>query len=317
MSTESQAIRLVAKLMTEINPFHALDKLAADLIASIDPRAKSLLVTIWGDSIFPRGGSPWLGGLIELARPFGVSERLVRTSVRRLTREDWLVSTRLGRRSRYSLTESGRRRFEDARRRIHADAPKQWDGRWLTVFTGLGELGRGAREALRRELLWLGFGAVAPNVFAHPAADRAALEHVLGDLGAAGQTVVMTGTAASLPGRRGAHALLRDCWDLAGLSASYQAFVERFGPVRAALAAADGVGGGEGDNDESGFVLRTLMVHEYRRILLRDPDLPDALLPADWAGAAARRLRAGIHRLGASRLERHVDSVLGVPAAKP
>jgi phenylacetic acid degradation operon negative regulatory protein len=322
MSTESQAIRLVAKLMTEINPFHALDKLAADLTASIDPRAKSLLVTIWGDSIFPRGGSPWLGGLIELARPFGISERLVRTSVRRLTREDWLVSTRLGRRSRYSLTESGRRRFEDARRRIHADAPKQWDGRWLTVFTGLGELGRGAREGLRRELLWLGFGAVAPNVFAHPAADRAALEHVLGDLGAADHTVVMAGVAAPWLGEARAHALLRGCWDLAGLSAAYQAFVERFGPVRAALAAAgrDGGGegdGGEGDNGESGFVLRTLMVHEYRRILLRDPDLPEALLPADWAGAAARRLRAEIHRLGASRLERHVDSVLGVPAANP
>ncbi|MHA1568660.1 MAG: PaaX family transcriptional regulator [Alphaproteobacteria bacterium] len=303
--------------MTEINPEYALDKLAAELTAAIDPRAKSLLVTIWGDTIFPRGGSPWLGGLIELARPFGVSERLVRTSVQRLTREDWLVSTRLGRRSRYSLTESGRRRFEDARRRIHASAPKPWDGRWVTVFTGLGELGRGAREALRRELLWLGFGAVAPNVFAHPAVDGAALDHVLGDLGAADHTVVMTGVAVPGLGGRRAQALLRECWDLAGLSASYQAFVERFEPVRAAMAAADRDGGRDGGGGESSFVLRTLMVHEYRRILLRDPDLPDALLPADWAGAEARRLRGEIHRLGGGRLERYVDAVLGAAARSP
>ncbi len=320
MSTESQAIRLVAKLMTEIKPSHALDKLAADLIAAIDPRAKSLLVTIWGDALFPRGVSPWLGGLIALARPFGVSERLVRTSVQRLTHEDWLVSTRLGRRSRYGLTENGRRRFEDASRRIHAGAPKPWDGRWVTIFTGLGELGRSAREALRRELLWLGFGALAPNVFAHPSVDRAALDHVLAGLGAADRTVVMTGVAAPGPGARRAHALLRECWDLAGLSAAYQAFVERFEPVRAALAAAAAAADREGGDEcgESRFVLRTLMVHEYRRILLRDPDLPAELLPADWAGAEARRLRAEIHRLGAGWLERHVDSVLGaVPAAVP
>lgn len=309
--------------MPEIRPSRALDKLAADLTAAIDPRAKSLLVTIWGDSIFPRGGSPWLGGLIELARPFGVSERLVRTSVARLTREDWLVSTRLGRRSRYSLTESGRRRFEDASRRIHAAAPKPWDGRWVTVFTGLGELGRGGREALRRELLWLGFGALAPNVFAHPSADGDALDHVLAGQGAADHTLVMTGVAAPGLGARRAHALMRGCWDLAGLSAAYQAFVERFEPVRAALAAADRDGSWEAGEDggESGFVLRTLMVHEYRRILLRDPDLPDELLPADWAGAGARRLRAEIHRLGGSRLERHVDAVLDAvldaPARSP
>lgn len=307
--------------MTEINPSRALDKLAADLIAAIDPRAKSLLVTIWGDAIFPRGGAAWLGGLIALARPFGVSERLVRTSVQRLTREDWLVSTRLGRRSRYSLTENGRRRFEDASRRIHADAPKKWDGRWLTLFTGLGELGRGQREALRRELLWLGFGALAPNVFAHPSADRAALDHVLAGLGAADHTVIMTGVAAPWLGQRRAHALLRECWDLAGLSAAYRAFVERFEPVRAALRAADREAANREAGGESGFVLRILMVHEYRRILLRDPDLPAELLPADWAGAEARRLRAEIHRLGGSWLERHVDAVLDAvpdaPAGSP
>jgi phenylacetic acid degradation operon negative regulatory protein len=34
-------------------------------------------------------------------------------------------------------------------------------------------------------------------------------------------------------------------------------------------------------------VIRTLLIHEYRKIHLQDPLLPPALLPAGWIGAAA------------------------------
>jgi DNA-binding transcriptional regulator PaaX len=38
---------------------------------------------------------------------------------------------------------------------------------------------------------------------------------------------------------------------------------------------------------EQAFVVRTLLIHKCRRVLLRDPRLPAALLPLDWPGAAA------------------------------
>jgi phenylacetic acid degradation operon negative regulatory protein len=38
--------------------------------------------------------------------------------------------------------------------------------------------------------------------------------------------------------------------------------------------------------------VRTLLIHAYRRVLLRDPLLPAALLPLDWPGAAAMRYAA-------------------------
>ena len=38
---------------------------------------------------------------------------------------------------------------------------------------------------------------------------------------------------------------------------------------------------------ESAFVIRTLLIHEYRKIHLKDPLLPPALLPPDWVGATA------------------------------
>src|SRR2546429_7323010 len=34
----------------------------------------------------------------------------------------------------------------------------------------------------------------------------------------------------------------------------------------------------------------TTLFRSYRRVLLRDPNLPEALLPADWPGVQARQL---------------------------
>ena len=42
--------------------------------------------------------------------------------------------------------------------------------------------------------------------------------------------------------------------------------------------------------------LRLMLVHEWRRIVLRDPGLPPDLLPPDWPGHAARRHAAGLYR---------------------
>jgi phenylacetic acid degradation operon negative regulatory protein len=57
-----------------------------------------------------------------------------------------------------------------------------------------------------------------------------------------------------------------------------------FGPLDEALTRAVRPAG------ETAFVLRTLLVHEYRRIHLRDPQLPASLLPRSWAGADAHEL---------------------------
>jgi phenylacetic acid degradation operon negative regulatory protein len=39
-----------------------------------------------------------------------------------------------------------------------------------------------------------------------------------------------------------------------------------------------------------------LLIHYYRRVVLRDPLLPESLLPADWPGRAARALCGEIYR---------------------
>src|SRR5215469_14957210 len=126
-------------------------------------RGGSLIVTIFGDAISPRGGVVTLGSLIRIAGVFGLAERLVRTSVARLAKEGWLVARREGRQSEYRLTRSGAQRFSEATRRIYGTSPDSWEGRWTLVILPPGS-GRNPREELR----WLGFGQLSPGTFAHP-----------------------------------------------------------------------------------------------------------------------------------------------------
>lgn len=126
------------------------------------PRANSLIITVYGDMIAPHGGAVWLGGFIRLVEPLGLNARLVRTSVFRLSREKWLVSEQIGRRSYYGLTETGRRRFEHAYRRIYEDSRDAWDGDWRVVLLTGDALAPAARRVtqgiavggLRRDRAW-------------------------------------------------------------------------------------------------------------------------------------------------------------------
>jgi phenylacetic acid degradation operon negative regulatory protein len=59
--------------------------------------------------------------------------------------------------------------------------------------------------------------------------------------------------------------------------------------------------------------VRTLLIHAYRRVLLRDPLLPPALLPLDWPGAAAYALCRDFYRLTHRDAERHLAATLTEP----
>lgn len=276
------------------------------LVARLTLRGKSLIITVFGDAIMPHGGRAWLGSLIRLLKPLGLSERMVRTAVFRLAKDDWLEATPIGRRSYYGLTESGRHRFEAAHRRIYQARRTAWDGVWHLVVVPA-DLPQRRRDELKRQLGWLGFGQMAPNVLAHPAPDAEALRQTLTDLRLGDKVLVMNGsadpTSPSAPLRR----LTAQCWDLARLEADYADFLGTFRPVRRALDSA-------GTLDPAlCFAVRILLIHDYRRVLLRDPLLPDELLPANSRGLAARALCRNLYRLTLEPAERHLMSVLETP----
>src|SRR5438309_10142175 len=76
-----------------------------------DTSARTLLVTVFGDSIEPHGAEVWIGSVARLVDPLGINERLVRTSLNRLVVDGLLAARRLGRRSFYSVAPSARPEF--------------------------------------------------------------------------------------------------------------------------------------------------------------------------------------------------------------
>lgn len=242
-------------------------------------RSGSLIVTVFGDSLAPRGATVSLGSLIRLMQPFGLEERLVRTSVARLAADGWLETERHGRQSDYRLTEHGRARFADATLRIYGQSPDVWDGRWTLVILPQGK--RGARERAREELTWLGFGQLAPGVLAHPARDAAQVRRELQELKLLDEVILIEGTAN---GGTDNHHLALAAWDLAELSRGYKRFMALFEPLQKVLAKDATL------EPETAFIVRTLLIHEYRKVHLRDPLLPRSLLPEDWVGASAYEL---------------------------
>ncbi len=279
-----------------------VDELLAEFHRRRPIRAGSLIVTVYGDAIAPRGGTVWLGSLIRLLEPFGLSPRLVRTSVYRLSRDGWLTSRQMGRRSYYSLTRSGWRAFEKAYRRVYAEPHQDWDGRWTLVITN--EVPNGERESVRRELGALGFGSIAPGVLAHPAPSREMLAASLQDLDVQGDLIILHARNDGLATSRPLNRLVRDVWNLDALSAEYERFLRRFRPLYRALQGAHRLDPGRA------FVVRTLLIHEGRRLMLRDPQLPEEVLPDDWEGSAARLLTRNLYQLTYAAAERHLSQIL-------
>ncbi|MCL7929189.1 phenylacetic acid degradation operon negative regulatory protein PaaX [Halomonas llamarensis] len=277
-------------------------------------RAGSLIITIYGDAIVPRGGTVWLGSLSKLVKPIGINERLVRTSVYRLTHETWLQGEKVGRRSYYSLSGPGRRRFEQAFKRVYYGTQPPWSGQWTLVL--LTQLDTARRQKVRDELEWLGFGHFASGVLAHPTLNPSEANAALQELGAAEESIVMQTEAVEPLASKPLRLQVRESWNLDTLADDYQRFLIQFRPLWKALNEENHLG------EEDCFIARTLLIHEYRKVQLRDPQLPDELLPTAWEGRNAHQLCRNIYRTIYKRaelwLERQLETAEGpLPAPGP
>jgi len=246
----------------------------------LDLRANSLLITVFGDAFAPRRQSIWLGSLITLLGLFDLSPRLVRTSAFRLSADDWFVATRAGRRSYYGLSDVGLLRMQHADQRIYEFNLPQWDGNWTLVLLDAG-MRASDRQHLQRELLWESFGRLSSHVFAHPHVNLRALSEITRTVGVHDQVAVLR--ADKLPAWPDAplQNILHATFDLTRVSAAWTQFITRFAPLEGHM---------EQLEPAQAFMARTLLIHEYRRVLLRDPNLPRAFLPHGWPGVRARQL---------------------------
>ncbi|MFZ5689820.1 MAG: PaaX family transcriptional regulator C-terminal domain-containing protein [Pseudomonadota bacterium] len=246
-------------------------------------RIWSLIVTLYGDAIVPRGGSIWIGSLIEIMALFGIDPGHVRTAVSRLSSDGWLASTKRGRASYYRLTKSGEAEFLQATQRIYSGIPVVQGGMQVAVIGPAAHDPAGLRAALQAA----GYAAVSPVI-------HVGFGTVPADLGAGEGLFVMT------PRPEDRRALAAAAFRTDDVSQGYRDFIAQFAPLAAAAES-------RAPGEEDALVARTLLIHAFRRVVLRDPGLPAELLPSDWQGEAARALAARIYALVAGPSERFLD----------
>lgn len=245
-------------------------------------RTWSLVITFFGDSIVPRGGEVWLGTLTTLMNGLGFDDQAVRAAVSRLTKDGWLSRRRIGRNSFYRLLEDGNREFASATDRIYGTGPAAFDGT-LTLLSAKTSMAKSATVSEYASLLGKqGWGRMAPTVFCH-FGNWACPDPLISDF------LRIEGTIAADEARD----LVAQAWDLSDVDEAYGKLLVDFEAVSAALFGKNGAAAEFVPFDA--LMLRTILLHCFRRIALRDPLVPVDLLPSDWAGQRARDMTARLY----------------------
>lgn len=259
----------------------ALDAVLAHL-GTAPTRTGSVIATVYGDAVQPRGGSLQLADLLQLMRRLGASDGVVRTAVSRLSKDGVLHGRRAGRRSAYALTPAADAEFRKAVPLIYGSGCQEWDGRLHLAFPEPGTDRSGLDAA--------GYALLAPGVLVSPWPAPGSVPA----LGASGPADTMRQLAAR-------------AWPLGPLADALTMFADAMRPLWPVPAL----------EPLDAMATRIVVIHGWRRIALRDPRLPTGLLPADWPGRAARRQCTDIYAAVVPASEAWLDSASAGDAALP
>ena len=219
-------------------------------------RVWSLIITFFGDAVALRGGRVALSTLQDAMGLLDIEPGAVRTALSRLAGEGWVEREREGRLSFYKLTDQGQAAFDEPTKRIYAGAAREWDGEWTVAIETLDNSNRLGEH---------GFVALGGKAWLRTGGEVSGLPEDL---------LVISGKGSDLPDP------LLSLWKLDDHAAHYTAFIADW----------QSFGTPEDLSPDDAMAARTLLLHDWRRIVLRDPALPDALLPTDWIGHKARDL---------------------------
>lgn len=221
------------------------------LLALGGQRVWSLMVTLFGDLAQTDGSTIEGPVLSSIMAEMDVRPEAVRVALHRLRNDGWIASTKYGRTGRHGLTPTSRIETRNASTRVYASPPAQNEN-WLLALTQDTSIPSSA------DMGKCGFAALLPRVY-------------LGGIAACAPKGVLT-----LEGTR-APDWLREQISSHMLQEEYSALLP------ALEYAAETLHSGEIDTLQTA-ALRCLIVHNWRRIVLRHPALPRKLLPDTWAG---------------------------------
>jgi phenylacetic acid degradation operon negative regulatory protein len=261
--------------------------------------ARSALFDLYGDHLAARGGEAPVAALVRCLSALEIAPPAVRTAVSRMVSQGWLAAVRLPSGPGYALTPQAVRRLDEAGARIYRTRDEPWDGHWqLVAVDRLRD--RSQRDRLRTGLRYLGYGAIDDTTWiaARPSSELNAL--------LTAENVAAERFTASHDGDT--VAMIDRVWDLAALGAAYDDWLAKARTVVAGI--------NPNASDESAFAARSRLLHEWRKFLFTDPQLPATLLPNDWSGRRAAQYFDDEATRLMPAATRFVDNCLGTNGEK-
>lgn len=240
--------------------------------------ARSLLLTMLGEFVYPAGGSVWTSTIVAGLDTVAITERNARQAVARLGEQGVVDAERHGRRTQWHLTARGTELLAAGTERIYSFGRRahDWDGTWLLVICSIPETQRAVRHQFRTRLTFEGFGFLSPTIAVSPHPERQqAANDLIVELGLDDTAVTFVSTSGSMTSDGD---VLAAAWDLDALERNYQSFLAEFDHDRGATTPADAFG----------EMLR--VVDTWRRFPFLDPELPSSLLPSTWIGSRAHQV---------------------------
>jgi len=258
----------------------------AALSEGAELRTWSLIVTVFGDMARAPGAEVPGPVLSALTRAIGIRPEAMRVALHRLRKDGWIASRRAGRVSHYFLTDAGRAQSDTATARIFARHPPAAQS-WHVAIAG--PQNPPARLALDGAMA-AGYVTLAPGAWLGAGPAPETLDPGL---------FVLDGTTLRLPG------WLSEALMPPALTQAYGEFDIVLARVAALLA-----GGFDSLSPTDRTAIRVLLVHRWRRLVLRHADLPDRFFAADWPGVRVRdRVHSLLDRLGHPSLADVADAI--------
>lgn len=249
----------------------------------MDLRPQSLFFALVGEHLL--GSTRPLSGtsIVFVMKRLGVGETAARSVLQRMTAKGFVSRGKQGRKTFYSLTDTGSQILGEGGRKMFTGWRSQdWDGSWTIVRIQVPESRRSLRQKIWSQLSWAGFGQVDGGTWVAPG------ERELMSVLDAKQLEVSPIVICGRPQPPTTGDRLVAAFELDALAAEYSAFGDRwqgFAP--------------EAESPMEALVARVKLQCEWLGLTRLDPQLPDVLLPQNWPGTTQAQLFVDLNqRLG-------------------
>ncbi len=228
--------------------------------------------------------------MLASLRPLGTTLRMldgknkdktIHATLQRLGREGYVEKVTRGGKILFRVTTEGREEIATHPPRIKR---QRWDSKWRIVVFDIPERRRKERNLLRERLKALGFGRLQDSVWLSPYDWKEKMEKIAQGRDLGEHVRILIGSCHGFQDNR---ELVNTVWDLEEIDQAYQKFIEDFSLKFKKMVKLSKASGSILKKGLYRLLLKELE-ESYAQILLRDPLLPQELLPRDWKGWEAQ-----------------------------